>query len=99
MVKDFLAFLKEYNIVGVALAFVLGTASNTLVKSLVDNIIMPLLNPLLAGSAWSEATLEIGPFSLKWGAFLGDLLQFLILAFVIFIVVKKLLKSAVELKK
>ena len=99
MVKDFLAFLKEYNIVGVALAFVLGTASNTLVKSLVDNIIMPLFDPLLTGAAWREAVLEVGPFSLKWGAFLADSLQFIILAFVIFIVVRKLLKSSIELKK
>ncbi len=92
MIKDFQEFLKEYKIISLAIAFVIGAASNTLVKSLVDNIIMPLIDPLLGQVPWQEAILSIGPFSIKYGAFLGDFLHFLIIAFVIFLIVKKLLQ-------
>ncbi len=99
MLKDFLAFIKEYNVVGIAIAFVMGAASNSLAKSLVDDIVMPLLNPLLSGIAWQEAVLQIGPISLRWGAFLGELLHFLILAFVVYIVVRKIVKKKEQGKK
>lgn len=92
VIKDFQKFLKEYKIISLAIAFVIGAASNSLVKSLVENIIMPLIDPLLGQVSWKEAVLNIGPFSMKYGAFLGDLLHFTIIAFVIFIIVKKIMK-------
>lgn len=92
MFKDFLAFIKEYNVVGLAIAFVMGAASNSLAKSLVEDMVMPLFNPLLSGIAWQEAVLQLGPISLRWGAFLSELLHFLILAFVVYIIVRKIVK-------
>jgi len=91
MIKEFLAFLREYKIVGLALAFVMGTASTALVKSLVDNIIMPLVTPFVPN--WKEAVLDMGPFAIKWGAFMAELINFVILAFVVFIIVKKILRE------
>ena len=93
MVREFLQFLKEYKIVGLALAFVMGAASTSLVKSLVDNIIMPLVTPLMPSDGWRSAVLEIGPFAVKWGAFLAEVINFVILAFVVFIIVKKIFKE------
>lgn len=92
MKKDFFEFLKEYKIVNLAIAFVMGAASNTLVKSLVNDIFMPLIDPLLSGISWREAVLSLGPINLRWGSFLSELLNFLILAFIIFIIVKKIIK-------
>ena len=77
---------------GLAVAFVMGSATNDLVKSLVNNIIMPLINPLIPKGDWETATLNIGKISLTWGAFLSSLLNFIILAVIIFLVVNKLLK-------
>lgn len=91
ILKDFFGFLKEYKVLTLAIAFVMGTASDTLVKSLVNNLIMPFFNPLLATS-WRESMLVLGPFQFGLGAFVADLLHFLILAFVIFFVVKRLMK-------
>lgn len=99
MLKDFLAFIKEYNVVGLAIAFVMGAASNSLAKSLVEDIVMPFFNPLLSGIAWQEAVLQLGPISLRWGAFLSELLHFLILAFVVYIIVKKIVKKKKENNK
>lgn len=92
MIKDFMAFVKEYNIIGLAVAFVMGAASNSLVKSLVDDIVMPFLSPIFSKVAWQEAVLVLGPVHLRWGAFMSELLHFLILALIVFIIIKKLVK-------
>lgn len=99
MKKEFLQFLKEYKVVGLALAFIMGAASTSLVKSLVNDIIMPFINPLIANGSWKEATLEIGSISIKWGSFASELLNFTILAFVVFIIAKKILKEEAVSKK
>lgn len=91
--KEFLDFIREYNIIALAIGFVMGAASNQLVKSLVDNIIMPLIAPLVPDGRWQEATLQLGPIALKWGVFAADLLNFIILAAVVFIVVKKIMPT------
>lgn len=97
MVKEFLAFLKEYKIVGVAMAFIMATASTVIVKSLVDNLIMPLVTPFVPD--WKAAVLNLGPFAIKWGAFAADLINFVILALVVFIIAKKILKEQKVEKK
>lgn len=91
---EFLEFLKEYNIIALAVAFVMGSASTALVNSLVKDLVMPLLSPLLAGGAWKEATFNIGAVTVSYGSFLAELINFLILSIVVFIIVKMLLKKA-----
>ena len=95
---EFLGFLKEYKIIGLAIAVVMGTASTALVKSLVDNIIMPLITPFMPAGDWRTAILEMGPFSIKWGAFLAEFINFVILAFIVFVVAKKILKQEITKK-
>ncbi len=80
------------------MAFIMGTASTDLVKSLVNNIIMPFIAPLAKGG-WKEAVLSIGPIAIPWGSFLADLLNFVILAFVVFFIAKKFFKEAKVEKK
>ena len=92
-------FLKEFNVVALAIAFILGMASTTLVKSLVDDIVMPVISPLLSGEGWRDAMLNIGPVHIAYGSFLAELLNFLILALVVFLVAKKLLKMEEVPKK
>ena len=99
MWKEFLEFLKEYKIIGLALAFIMGGASTNLVKSLVDNIIMPILSPIISNGAWQSASWKIGPVIIKWGAFTAELLNFIILAFVVFFIAKKILKEEKVTKK
>jgi large conductance mechanosensitive channel len=97
--REFMEFLKEYKIIGLAIAFVIGVAANQLVKSLVDNIVMPLIGPLIPGGEWKEAIWTLGPFALSWGKFVSDLIYFIIVALVIFIIAKKLLKEEKVTKK
>ncbi|HNY35950.1 MAG TPA: MscL family protein [Candidatus Pacearchaeota archaeon] len=92
MLKDFIAFLKEYNIVSLTMAFIMGAASTSLVNSLVKDIIMPIFSPLTSSGDWQNAVLNLGPISIKYGSFLGELLNFIVLGLVIFIIAKKILK-------
>ncbi len=91
-------FLKEFNVVALAVGFVMGTASTSLVNSLVKDIIMPLTAPLLSSGAWQEAVLSVGAVHLKYGAFLAELINFLILATVVFFIAKKLFSIDVAKK-
>jgi len=99
LVSEFREFLQEYKVVGVAVAFIMATATTALVKSLVDNIIMPLLSPLLPGGDWQTAILVAGPFKIGSGPFLSALVNFVILALVVFIIAKAVLKEEKVTKK
>jgi len=96
---EFMEFLKEYKVMGLAVAFIMATAATTLVQSLVANIIMPLVGPFIPGGDWQAATLAVGPVVIGWGAFLAALVNFLILAFVVFLIAKKVMKEEKVAKK
>lgn len=99
LMKEFLEFLKEYKIVGLAIAFVIGVASKDFINSLVDNIVMPIITPFIPGGGWKTATFSIGPVVIGWGAFFGALINFIIIALIIFIIAKKMFKEEKVAKK
>ena len=98
-ISEFRDFLKEYKVMGLAIALIMALAANTLVKSLVDNIIMPVVGPLIPGGDWRTAIWTIGPFAVEWGPFLAALINFIILAFTGFLIVKFLMKEDKPKKK
>jgi hypothetical protein len=55
--------------------------------------------PFVPGGAWETATVSLGPIILRWGAFLGELINFIIIAFVVFLIAKKILKEEKVAKK
>ena len=93
MLKEFMEFLKEYKVIALAIALIIGLASTALIKSLVDNIIMPIITPFIPGGAWKTATFNLGPIIIGWGPFLGELINFIIIALVVFIIAKKIMKE------
>ena len=93
ILKEFKEFLKEYKMISLALAFIMGSASTSLINSLVKDMIMPLVSPLLSSKIWSEAVLTMGPINIHYGSFLAELLNFIILALIVFFITKKLLKE------
>ncbi len=99
LISEFRDFLKEYKVMGLAVAFIMALAANTLVKSLVDNIIMPFVSPLIPGGNWQTAVFVIGPFLIGWGAFLAALINFIILAFSVFLIAKFALRESKVSKK
>lgn len=99
LIKEFKEFLKEYKVTGLAVAFIMGAAATALVTSLVNNIIMPLITPFVPGGAWQKATFNLGSIVIGWGAFLAALINFIILAFVVFIIAKMVLREEKVTKK
>ena len=91
--SGFMTFIKEQNIVGLAVGLVLGTHAGALVNSLVNNVFMPPIGLLLGSTeglrGWTIALGDTGA-EMALGAFLNDLINFIILAFVIYIVIKLL---------
>jgi large conductance mechanosensitive channel len=85
---DFRAFIMRGNVVDLALAVILGAAFGAIVTGFVEDILMPaLINPVLTqtGTDWREAV--VGP-GIRIGHFLGTIVDFLIIAFVLFLVIK-----------
>ncbi len=99
VIHEFKDFLKEYKIVGLAVGFIMATAATTMVQSIVTNLIMPLLTPFIPGGAWQTATLSFGPVVIGWGALLSSLINFLILAWAVFIIAKFVLQEEKVTKK
>jgi large conductance mechanosensitive channel len=97
--QEFMDFLYEYKVIGLAVAFIIGVAATALIKSLVDNILMPIITFFIPGGAWQEATLVLGSIVIAWGKFLADLIYFIIVAFIVFIIAKKVLKEEKVTKK
>jgi len=93
LMQEFKEFLDEYKIIGLAVAFIIGVAATALIQSLVNNIIMPLITPFIPGGGWQTATFKLGPIVIGWGAFLGSLINFIIIALVVFMIAKKILKE------
>ena len=99
IVKEFKEFLHEYKVVGLAVAFIMGVAITAVVTSLVNNIVMPIITPFIPGGAWQTATVKLGPIVLGLGAFGGALLNFIIIALVVFMIAKMVLKEDKVTKK
>lgn len=91
--KEFAKFLKEFNVLSLAIGFIMGTASTALINSLVKDVLMPIADPFLSGETWRDAAAHFGPVTIAYGPFLAELFNFLILAFIVFIVAKKILKT------
>ena len=99
MIKEFKDFLLKQNIVALAIAVVVGTALNTLVKALVDDFIMPIVVAIGGGGEWQTATWNVGPVKFGVGDFLAALINFLIIGFVAWRISKIFIKPEAEAPK
>jgi len=96
-IKAFMDFIRTQGVIGLAIGLVLGGAASVVVKSLVDNIVMPPLG-LLLGSAEGLKGLSVtmgttssgAPAILHYGIFLNDFINFVIIALVVYVTVKLL---------
>lgn len=99
MFDEFNEFLKEYKVVGLAVGFIMATAATALIQSVVNNLIMPLITPFIPNGEWQTAKLAIGPVVIGWGPLLSSLINFLILAWVVFMIAKLILREEKVAKK
>ena len=88
MIKEFKEFVNRGNLVELAIAFVLATAFAPVVLSIVDNIFMPIIAAIVGEPDFAELGFDIGEARINYGTPLTLIINFLIIAFVCFLVVK-----------
>lgn len=95
MKGDFMKFLKEYGVIGLAVGVIIGSKAGELVKAIVDGLMMPLIGMVLPSGDWQ--TMVVGPFAI--GLVLAALINFIVVAWMVFMFAKKVLKEETVTKK
>ena len=99
MLKEFVEFLKAYGIVGLAIAVIIGGKLNELISSLVNDLVMPLLlKPALAAANVQDIR-ELSAGGVLYGKVLGATIDFLVVAVIVFLFAKLVLKEESVAKK
>ena len=106
MLKEFKEFISKGNIVDLAIGVIIGAAFGKIVSSLVNDIMMPIIGLILGKINFKTLSLVLKPaegdteaLTLNYGMFIQNIVDFLIIAFVLFIILKIILKLKREDKK
>lgn len=101
MLKEFTAFLKQYGVIGLAIAVIIGGKLNDLVTAMVSGLLMPIIGKAtaVAGGDWREWKPGLLGIQFEMGKVIGTSIDFLIVAFLVFWLAKKVLKEEVVTKK
>ncbi len=88
MWKEFKEYIQRGNVIDLAVAVIIGGAFGKIVTALVNDIIMPVIGLFLGGLNLSGLAFQVGNAVIKWGDFLQAVIDFIIIAFVIFLMVR-----------
>jgi large conductance mechanosensitive channel len=88
MLKEFREFVMRGNVLDLAVAVIIGGAFGLIITSLVNDILMPLIGLVLGGVDFTALQIQVGDAVVRWGAFVQAVVNFLIIAFVIFMLVR-----------
>lgn len=88
MLKEFKEFVSRGNVIDLAVGVIIGGAFTSIVKSLVNYLINPLIGLFIGGIDFSDWVLKVAGATFKFGSFINAVINFLIIAFVVFILVK-----------
>lgn len=87
-VTDFKTFISRGNVVDMAVGVIIGGAFGKIVSSLVNDILMPLIGVLLGGLDFSDLSIKVEQATIKYGLFIQTIIDFLIISFSIFVMIK-----------
>jgi len=90
MLNDFKSFVMKGNVMDLAVAVIIGAAFGKIISSLVEDILMPIIGLVMGGVDFSGLAITVGSASVGYGAFIQAIVDFLIVAFVIFLLVRAL---------
>ncbi len=99
MMKEFIGFLKNYGVVGLAIAVIIGGKLNLLISSLVNDLLTPLIFQPALRAAGVENIALLSYNGIMYGKVVGALIDFVVVAFIVFMFAKKVMKEEVVLKK
>ena len=92
-ISEFRDFIMRGNVMDLAVAFIMGAAFQTVVKSVVDDLIMPLIGIITGSISFSSIVWHVGSANIKIGAFIGSLITFLLTSLAIFLILKAIRKA------
>lgn len=93
MANEFREFLLKQNVIALAIGVIIGGALGKVVSGLVDDIIMPIVGVVLPGGDWRSAQIALsGNNAIKYGDLIGRIVDFVIVAAVVFVITKALLE-------
>lgn len=92
-VKDFLKFLKEYSVIGIAMGLVIGAAVNTLVQSIVSGLITPFIQLIAPADFLKNLSYKVDGVTFAIGPIINALINFLIVALLFFLFTRVFLKK------
>ncbi len=98
MIKEFKEFISRGNVVDLAVGVIIGGAFGKIVSSLVNDILMPIIGLILGGIDFSSLSIKVKDATINYGMFIQNIIDFLIIAFCIFIFVK-IINKLTHLKK
>lgn len=92
MLKEFKDFISRGNVMGLAIAVIIGGAFTAIVNSLVTNLINPLIGLFIGKIDLSDLAFKVGNATFKYGSFLNAVINFIVIAFVVFLLMKAVTK-------
>ena len=93
---EFREFLEKRNIIGLALAVIIGGAAGKFISALVGDVLMPVLTFFIPGGEWLNAEIPFWNQKILIGHFMGSILDFLIIALAVFLAMKQLEKAGLQ---
>jgi large conductance mechanosensitive channel len=88
MLKEFREFAMRGNVMDLAVGVIIGAAFGAIITSLVNDILMPLIGLLMGGVDFNNLAIVVGGAEVRYGAFIQNIINFLIIAFVVFLLVR-----------
>jgi len=101
VIKEFTAFLKQYGVIGLAIAVIIGGKLNDLVTAVVSGLLMPIVGRVtsVTGGDWRDWKPELLGIKFEMGKVLGSGIDFVVVAFIIFWMAKKILREETVTRK
>ena len=97
--KEFKEFISRGNVMDMAVGIIIGGAFTAIVTALVDSVLMPVIGALTGGHSVEQMSWKIGDASIGYGAFIQAVINFLLVAWVLFLIIKALNKAKAALTK
>jgi large conductance mechanosensitive channel len=93
MLNDFKKFIAQGNVLDLAVGVIIGGAFGKITASLVDDIIMPVIGIFLGGVDFKKLAVTVGTANVMYGNFIQSVIEFLIIALVVFMIIKAATKA------
>lgn len=93
MIKEFKEFISKGNVMDMAVGIIIGGAFTAIVSSLVESILMPIIGVISGGKSVADMSVMVGNAAIGYGAFIQAIIDFLLIAWVLFMIIKALNKA------